>query len=587
MDIEIRKRFNYKDLPDMEDIFSDVAKIAAQTTIGETLFFREHGVKTEAEYKRKAMAAGKIDKHSHIGWNSWDETAKNVEYIYRELQRRGSYITRMGFIFDWVMGVPEEYRSKMPKGTGLILKTPAEWQALGQIVPVQPHLSDHMIGSPNALENARQGLSAGVTSIGNVSHYFTYEYPGVELERERTISSLKAFALMGKFPGTIVHSNLDDGFGNQMHDLANLTGWAMMERYLVEELLGASMTFSYGNLFSDPIGRIVFNLTMEALNVKGTPGTMIFGNTIDYGLDFQRNYGALSSFSLADAICQRHQPTGHAVASVPVSEASRIPTPEEIIDGHLCVDMMIEKSSCFAPFINWEKIESEKNILIACGRIFFERMLNGLEDLGVDISHPGEVFAALKFIGPEQLETHFGVGKSDKTAMRGKAPVRPTDMIRTISRKREAVLAHVPELAGSLAGMKVIVGATDIHDYGKEIIKTIVSQAGATVFDLGTYVTPLEIAETVIETECRAILISTYNGIALSFAREVLEELQLQQLEASLILGGLLNENQAGGSLAVDVRHDLRDLGVNCDNDPQTLVAAVRRIYGGGDPSGD
>lgn len=95
----------------------------------------------------------------------------------------------------------------------------------------------------------------------------------------------------------------------------------MIERYLVEDLLGAAMTFSYGNLFSAPISRIVFNMVCDATNGKGTPGTMTFGNTIDYGLDFSRNYGALSRFSLADAICQRHKPTGHAVASVPVSEA--------------------------------------------------------------------------------------------------------------------------------------------------------------------------------------------------------------------------------------------------------------------------
>ena len=579
MQIEIKKRFEYKELPDMREIFAEVDKIAAETTIGTTLFFKEHGVKSEAEYKRKAMAEGRISKHSHIGWNSWDETAKNVAYIYKELQKRGSYITRMGFIFDWVMGVPQEYRSKMPKGTGLIMNSPEEWKALGQIAPIQPHLSDHMIGCPNALENTRLGLQAGVTSIGNVSHYFTYEYPGVELERERTVSSLKAFALMGRFDGTIIHSNLDDGFGNQFHDLANLTGWAMMERHLVDDLLGASMTFSYGNLFSDPIGRIIFNMAMESLNKKGTPGTMIFGNTIDYGLDYNRNFGALSSFSLADAICQRHKPTGHAVASVPVSEASRIPTPDEIIDGHLCVDMMIEKSLCFEPFMNWERIESEKNILVACGRIFFERMMNGLYDLGVDITHPGEIFAALKFIGPVQLETNFGVGEADKNAMRSRRPVRPTDMIKTIAEKRERVFEKIQDIAGVLDGAKIIIGATDIHDYGKEIVKSIVLQAGATVFDLGTYVTPEEIMETVIETESRVVMISTYNGIALSYAKEVVDGFAKNNLDAKLILGGLLNENKEGSSLAVDVTEEIRRLGVNCDNAAETIVDAVRAIY--------
>ena len=66
----------------------------------------------------------------------------------------GSYITRMGFIFDWIMGVPEEYRARLQPGTGLIFRTPEEWKAIGQIVPIQPHMSDHMIGCPYALENA-------------------------------------------------------------------------------------------------------------------------------------------------------------------------------------------------------------------------------------------------------------------------------------------------------------------------------------------------------------------------------------------------------------------------------------------------
>jgi len=581
MNIEIKKRFNYKDLPDMKDIFTNVDKIAKETKIGSTLFFQEHGVKSELEYKKKAMAEGKISKHSHLGWNSWDETAKNIEYIYETLRKRGSYLTRMGIIFDWVMGVPEEYRSKMSAGTGLILKTPEEWKAVGQIVPIQPHMSDHMIGSPNALQNCRSALEAGVTSIGNVSHYFTYEYPGVELERERTINSITAFALMGKYDGTIIHSNLDDGFGSQFHDLANLTGWAMMERHLVETLLGARMTFSYGNLFSDPMSRIVFNMAMEHTNVKGTPGTMIFGNTIDYGLDYNRNYGALSSFSLADAIFQRHKPSGHAISAVPVSEASRIPTPDEIVDGHLCIDMMIEKSALFEPYVNWAKLEDEKNILVNNGKVLFENMVNGLDDLGININHPGEMFAALKYIGPEQLETYFGVGKSDKSAMRNRIPVRPTDIIKTITTKRQFVFDKIKGIDNELDGIKVILGTTDIHDYGKEIVKTIVTQAGATVFDLGTYVTPSEIMETVVETEAKAIIISTYNGIALTIAREIVEGVKKNNLDAKLIMGGLLNENMDGSALAVDVTEDLRKLGVNADNDATKIVEAVLNIYNG------
>ena len=49
--------------------------------------------------------------------------------------------------------------------------------------------------------------------------------------------------------------------------------------------------------------------------------------------------------------------------------------------------------------------------------------------------------------------------------------------------------------------------------------------------------------------------------------------------EATLILGGQLNENMEGGSLAVDVTEELRALGVNCDNDMDKIISVVKSIY--------
>ena len=574
MELKLNRRFEWKDLPSMGEMEANAAKLAAKIKVGQTLFFKENNVKSEAEYKRRAAAEGIISKHSHIGWNTWDETARNVEFIYNELKRRGSYITRMGFILDWVMGVPAEHRSKLPKGTGLILNTPEEWAAVGQIVPVQPHMSDHMIGAPNALENTIFALEAGVTSIGNVSHYFTYEYPGVDLEYERTVSSLTAFMLMGKIEGTIVHSNLDDGFGNQFKDLTSIAGWALMERHLVEDMLGARMTFAYGNLYSDPVGRIIMHTAMEKMNKYHTPGTMIFGNTVDYGLDFQHNYGALASFSLADAIFERHMPTGHAVPSVPVTEAMRIPTAQEIVDGHLTVDMMIEKSKFMEPYMDWKKIDAESDVYVEGGRVFFERMMNALDDLGVDINHAGEMFAALKAIGPRQLEDCFSAGASrDGSEWES---IRPTDMIKSLDRRKDNALEMIGNVGGELSGVKVIVGATDIHDYGKEVVKAILTRAGASVFDLGNYVTPEEIVETIIETEAKAVAMTTYNGIALSFAKELKEKMEKAGVSVLIILGGLLNENIDGESLATDVSDKLRELGVNADNDMAKIIPAVK-----------
>lgn len=581
MNIEIKRRFNEKELPDMATLKHEADKIAKNITIGETLFMKKHGVKSEGEYKRRLAEQHKVMKHSHIGWNSWDSTAEGFRKIYKTLEESGSKVDRFGVSLDWTMGVPENLRDKIPVGTGLIFNTPEEWKAVGQVVPVQPHFGDHMIGSLNSSENTKLALEAGVTTIGNVSQYYTFEYPGIEMEKERTEDMVKALMIMGEFRdlGSIVHSNLDDGFGSQYHDLANLVGWAMIERYIVEDLLGAGLGHCFGNLFSDPMLRIIFNCVMNKINKHHTAGSMIYGNTIDFGGDFSRNFGAMASFSMADAIGQMKYPSGHAICPIPVTEATRIPSADEIIEAHRLVDIMIEKAPLYSSFINWEKVEAETDILATCGRIFFERVMNGLDDMHVDIHHAGEMLGVLKAIGPEQLEINFGVGKQEKNAMRGRIPVRPTSIVQTINEKKDNLMKKIGSLEDKpLKGIKIVMGTTDVHEFGKEVCKSIVMEAGATVFDLGATVSPAELMDTIQETESNVVIISTYNGIALSYAKEVLEGFEKNHIDASLIMGGLLNENQDGSDLPVDVSKEVAALGVNADNDAEKLVENVLKL---------
>lgn len=573
----------YKDVPDLKSIMNEVEQIANQTVIGETLFMKKYGVKSEAEFKERMVKEKRIMKHSQIGWNSWEDTRKGFKYIYDELEKRGSRVDRFGICIDWVMGVPEEYRNRLTPGTGLIFKSPEEWKAIGQIVPIQIHMGDHMIGSLNSLENTRLALEAGVTSIGNVSHYYTYEYPGVDLEKNRVGDMMKAIALMGKFRerGTIIHSNLDDGFGSQFKDLTSVTGWAMMERYLVEDLLGGGLSHCFGNLFSDPIVRIAFQQAMLAINKTGTYGSMIYGNTTDFGLDFDRNYGALASFMLGDMIGQLHSPSGHAIAAIPITEAVRIPSPEEIVQVNLISDMLIEKAPLYEEYMNWEKIEEERDVLLKGGKKFFERMMNGLSDLGVDITEPGQMFVALKSIGSEQLERNFGAGEENPYGMNGRNPIHPTDIVKKINREQEDIFQKLGDVEGSLEGIKVILAATDVHEFGKMIVGNILRKAGAVVFDLGANVTIDEIIDTMYETESQIITVSTYNGIALSYAKGLKEKLEENHLDAHIIMGGLLNENLDGGNLAVDVTEKIRKLGINCDNQADKTIEIIREMLFG------
>ena len=56
MELKINRRFNEKDLPDVQTIRDEEHKRASQIEIPETLFMKTHGVKSEAEYKKKMMA---------------------------------------------------------------------------------------------------------------------------------------------------------------------------------------------------------------------------------------------------------------------------------------------------------------------------------------------------------------------------------------------------------------------------------------------------------------------------------------------------------------------------------------------------
>ena len=46
LEIKFNKRFEWKDLPSLPEIEAEAAKLAKDINVGETLFFREHGVIT-------------------------------------------------------------------------------------------------------------------------------------------------------------------------------------------------------------------------------------------------------------------------------------------------------------------------------------------------------------------------------------------------------------------------------------------------------------------------------------------------------------------------------------------------------------
>ena len=71
-----------------------------------------------------------------------------------------------------------------------------DWIRVVEAAPVQPHLGDNMIGTPNGFTTTLGALAVGATTIGNLGQYFGFEWPGitdVELT-EATVRALGAMA---------------------------------------------------------------------------------------------------------------------------------------------------------------------------------------------------------------------------------------------------------------------------------------------------------------------------------------------------------------------------------------------------------
>ena len=70
---------------------------------------------------------------------------------------------------------------------------------------------------------------------------------------------------------------------------------------------------------------------------------------------------------------------------------------------------------------------------------------------------------------------------------------------------------------------------------------------------------------------------STYNGIALTYGKTLLEDLKKKGLgDTTIIMGGLLNENMKGESLPVNVDKELTELGIICSASADELVDIIK-----------
>jgi methylmalonyl-CoA mutase cobalamin-binding subunit len=552
------------DLPAGEAVRQQGRSLAAGLTIGRTAFMNEMGVASELEYKKQCIQNDKIMFHAHIGLGSWEATLAALADLYQSSRKCGTVVDRAGICLDRRMGLPEAQRDQIPAETGPMLETERDWMSVGGVVPIQPHMGDFMIGFPASVENTIDALKAGVTTIGNLSQFFAHEVPMWQDSVATTVATVKAISLMGALRehGTLVHSYLEDGFGALFCDCATTAGWAYLEKYIVADLLGARLAHCIGGLTTDPVKRAGWIFALHEIHDRQCIGSMVYGDTLSFTADYNVNRALVSEYLLWDIMAQLQCPTGHAVLPLPVTEAMRVPSAEEIAEAQILGRRIEQAARRLKPHMDFSAAETFSDKLVAAGKVIFNTALDGLKDAGVSVDDPIQLLYVLKKLGPALFEEMFGAGKPNPAHARGREPLIPTDVYElsnTCVEKYRKLFSN-SRSKQMLHGRRILIASTDVHEHAIMVIHQLLAEAGAEMINLGAEVNPDKIVLEARAENAEAILVSTHNGIALEYARRLKEEMDQQGIKIPVVMGGVLNQKVENQALPVDVTCSIKDL---------------------------
>jgi methylmalonyl-CoA mutase cobalamin-binding domain/chain len=574
------------DLPDGREAVAEGREMARGVERGRSTYCEEKGVGSEREWRERARERGIACTCMNIGLNTWADTREALGLIYEDALSRGVRPPdRFNLIAERRMGLPKDERADAPQETGPVMMTEQDWWELAHTVPIQPEAADNTIGGPGSVENALDALQAGITTIGVLSQY-SWRWPYYDDDVNQTMVTLRAAGLLAAFKdeGVVFDSYLEDGYPGVFHDYANYIGWAMVERYISEELIGAAYSPSWGGLTQNPAVKSAVTLALDAVNPDKVPFSYLQGDTIGNTEDFDANMAVLNTDLLFNKMVDLRYRLGAAPIAVPVTETERIPTWQEVATVQTISRRMEDYVPMVEPVVDWGRIEAMRDQLVRGGRAFYDAAIKGLDSAGIDVRDPAQLLLVLKRLGSTRCEELFGAGEPDPEFPRGRRPILETDLVKSTMEERERLLVELRNRREeeAIRGMKVLVTSTDVHEFAEFLLASTLAAVGTQVIDFGINRDPEDIVKAVIETDADAVVITTHNGVARSFGRLLISELRSAGVGGvPVFMGGVLNEDVEGSDIPIDVRGDLNATGIETPGTIDRLVDALIERRGG------
>ena len=574
------------DLPDGRDAVREGVALGSTLERPLSLYLREKGAPSERAWRERAASEGISSTCINIGLATWPDTREALGCIYEDSLRRGVRPPdRFNILAERRMGLPKALRLAAPQETGPLLMTQQDWWESTNTVPIQPEAADNTIGGPGSLDNAVDAIQAGITHIGVLSQYM-WRWPYWEDETGQVMAVLRAAGVLAahRSGGVCFDSYLEDGYPGVFHDYANYVGWAMLERYVSEDLIGAAYSCSWGGLTTDPVTKAAVTLALHAFRPEHVPAGFVQGDTIGNRADIEANAAVVATDVLFMKAVDYRYRLGGAPIAVPVTEMERIPTWQEVAQVHAMNRRVEEYLPSVAAAIDWPQIEAKRDHLVRGGKRFFDAALGMMRESGVDVADPAAVLLIIKRLGAARCEELFGAGQLDEAYPRGRRPVLETDLVHQTMAERARLLEFLHGMvAAQLRGLRVVLASTDVHEFAKFLLDAALAEAGARVIDAGVNRDPEDIVSAAVESAAEAIVITTHNGVARSFAELLRAELSRAGLDrVPVFMGGVLNEDVEGSEIPVDVRADLAKLGVQPLSAVEELIGRLAGLTGQG-----
>lgn len=569
-----------KDFPDGNKLVQEGYEMAADIPWEKSRFLKEKGYSSHLEYRQKNLKEGKQTYQLLMGLSTLDEELEAIKKIDQFADRTGFEVRSVQSIPSSLVGLQPEYWENAPKPTSYMMEKEEDWLAHTEAAPIDMCWQDWHMASPNNLNLTKYALKAGTSRLGCFST-FIWEYPGYHDEKERFSDMCRTMGILAakKDEGLDCVTYPEDGLPGYFMDIVSYVGYEMIEHYIVEDLCGARLALSYGGLLSEILPRMAFGLAMEKM--YGTPDhpfvTYYNGSTNEqWDHDIEANYGLGASEMLIEAVINLKYNMPTIINPVSTTEALRVPTLEELFNIVKCGVGVERKAKEWLEIIDFSKFEDMRDLLIEKGTQFYDNVMAGFKEAGVNVEDPLEMIMVLKHFDPVRFEHDFHPSLEEHDCFK---PYIPTVLGRETMEMKDRIVADLKEKGyGNVGnGKKVVCVSADGHSYGLTLVDNVWSELDAEVINGGTNMEPSFVLDLADEEDADMICISVHCGQCLDYAKQLKEQEELRHKSYNVVMGGMLNALLPGYTEPVDVSDIVNELGICASNDFEDAANCLSR----------